>query len=135
MAIIKCREEDGTLAPSTVEFEPGDTIQFESHAPVYVLAGSSVATQALRSFTLREISVQAGDGAVLVKVPVQAGSCEPEASPDALISKPTPAPVPDPPPDNDPRLPPPFGGPSKSYVPRPITLIVPPPKTTLPRPR
>jgi hypothetical protein len=127
MAIIKCRHEDGTLAPSTIEFELGDTIQFESHQPVYVLAGSSVATQALRSFHLNEISVQAEDGSVLVGIP------DLEAGPNALVSHPRPAPIPSPPPPlADPRLPPPGGGADVSPIPRPIKVILAPPTTNAP---
>lgn len=121
MAIIKCREEGGKLAPSTIEFEPGDTIQFESHQPVYVLAGSTVATQALRSFNLSEISVQAKDGSVSVKIPVTADSGDPVTSPQ----KPKPSPGPKPPPgEADPRLPPPAGGSDISPIPRPIKVIL-----------
>jgi hypothetical protein len=122
MAIIKCREEDGTLAPSTIEFEPGDTIQFESHQPVYVLAGSAVATQALRSFNLNEISVQAKGGSVSVRIPVPGDSGDREASPPT----PKPSPIPNPPPPlADPRLPPPAGGADVTPIPRPIKVILP----------
>ena len=80
MAIIKCRlAEDGTLTPSTVEFEPGDAIRFESDKPVHVLAGSSVATQALQSFTLSEIAVQADGGAVVINIPDRKGQLLPPA--------------------------------------------------------
>jgi hypothetical protein len=132
MAIIKCREEDGTLVPSTIEFERGDTIQFESHQPVYVLAGSSSATQALRSFTLSEISVHAKDGSVLVRIPVKTGPFDPDVSRDARI--PGPAPVIGPAPDNDPRLPPPLGGPETLHV-RPIKIHLPPPSMVTPVPQ
>jgi hypothetical protein len=70
MAIIKCRlAEDGTLAPSAVEFEPGDAIRFESDKPVHVLAGSSVAIQALGSFALNEVAVQKDGGSILINIP------------------------------------------------------------------
>jgi hypothetical protein len=70
MTIVKyCLEEDGKLAPPTVEFEAGDAIRFESDKPVYVLVNGSVAIQALRSFSLGEISAEIEDGVIFVRPP------------------------------------------------------------------
>ena len=60
MPIIKCTVgEDGKLIPSTVEFEPGDTIRFRSDHPVH-LDGDLTEIEVRRAFNLDEISAEIG---------------------------------------------------------------------------
>jgi hypothetical protein len=64
MPIITCTvAEDGTLTPSTVEFEPGDTIRFRSDHPVH-LDGDLTEIVVRRRFNLDEISAELEDGTV-----------------------------------------------------------------------
>jgi hypothetical protein len=67
MPIIKCRlQEDGRLTPSSVEFEPGDVIRFESHKPVYARTGGPVAMQVLSPFTLDQVSTETEGGIIRI---------------------------------------------------------------------
>lgn len=63
MPIVKCNlSEDGKLIPSGVEFEPGDTIQFNSDEPVQVDGEPSSPINVKKSFTLDGISAKAQGG-------------------------------------------------------------------------
>jgi hypothetical protein len=65
MSIITCTvAEDGTLTPSTVEFEPGDTIRFKSDPRVHLQADLPKEIEVNRAFNLSEISATLHDGTV-----------------------------------------------------------------------
>jgi hypothetical protein len=64
MPIIKCTVgENGQLIPSTVEFEPGDTIRFRSDHPVHLDVDLKEIV-VRRAFNLDEISAELEDGTV-----------------------------------------------------------------------
>jgi hypothetical protein len=88
MAVIVCKvAQDGTLSASPIsEFEPGDTIQFESASTVCVDGSVPVAIEVQSSFTLQELSGLASSGTVVVsfrgpKQHVHLHACIPPQSP------------------------------------------------------
>jgi hypothetical protein len=77
MAIIKCSlTKDGSPAPLTVEFEPGDKIQFQSkHAIRFGSDNSGDANSnasgprpVLTSFGLGELSADAKEGQIFITI-------------------------------------------------------------------
>jgi hypothetical protein len=75
MPVIRCSlTKDGKLIPLAVEFEPGDTILFESNEPLNVRKHNSPALEVLRPLTLNDVSVHKETKALQIDIKGKVGN-------------------------------------------------------------
>lgn len=86
MAVIVCKvAEDGMLTSSQPQFEPGDTIQFESDVNVEVLGSVPVAIGVQRAFVLKELVGRPLNGTVQISFLGQGGPPKPAIGPQICL--------------------------------------------------